>query len=120
MIKKVAVTLGATAALAMAGAAFTAPAAYADSSAKTTGARATFTSDGEIFRLYDTSCDGNPVYLVYKISGGSENRIDFSGGCDKSGEYNKSYAENTRVEYKACVNIDLAPDRCSGWSTDYA
>src|SRR5689334_21471797 len=55
MIKKAAITVGATAALALAGAAFTAPAAYADSSAKTTGARATFTSEGEVFRLYDTS-----------------------------------------------------------------
>jgi hypothetical protein len=121
MIKKVAVTLGATAALALAGAAFTATAAYADSSANTTaGAKATFTSSGEIFRLYDTNCDGNPVYLVYKVSGGSENRIDYSGGCDTHGEYNKSYAENTRIDYKACVNINNLPDKCSGWSTDYA
>lgn len=121
MIKKMAVTVGAAAALALAGAAFTAPAAYADSSANTTaGAKATFTSDGEVFKLYDTKCDGNPVYLVYKISGGSENRIDYSGGCGTHGEYNKSYAENTRVEYKACVNIDNGFDKCSGWSTDYA
>lgn len=120
MIKKVAVTLGATAALALAGAAFTAPAAFADSTANTTGAKATFTSDGEIFRLYDTSCDGNPVYIIYKISNSSENRIDYSGGCDTNGSYNKSYAENTRVDYKACVNINNLPDRCSGWSTDYA
>ena len=120
MFKKVAVTLGATAALALAGAAFTAPAAFADSTASTTGAKATFTSEGEIFRLYDTSCDGNPVYIIYKISNGGENRIDYSGGCDTSGSYNKSYAENTKVDYKACVNINNLPDRCSGWSTDYA
>ncbi|MGB3444844.1 MAG: hypothetical protein WBA97_39405 [Actinophytocola sp.] len=120
MIKKAALTVGASLALAMAGAAFAAPAAYADSSASTTGARATFTSHGEIFRLYDTACDGNPVYLVYKINGGSENRHDFSGGCDKSAEYNKSYAEGARVEYKACVNIKPGVDRCSGWSTDTA
>lgn len=120
MIKKAAITLGATAALALAGAAFTAPAAYADSSAKITGAKATFTSDGEIFRLYDTSCDGNPVYLRYKINGGSENRIDYSGGCDTHGSYNKSYDEGDEVEYRACVNIAAGIDKCSGWSTDYA
>ncbi len=120
MIKKVAVTLGATAALAMAGAAFTAPAAYADSTASITGAKGTFTSYGEVFKLYDTSCDGNPVYLRYKINGGSENRINYSGGCGTHGTYNKSYAEGARVEYKACVNIELSVDRCSGWSTDYA
>ena len=121
MFRKIGVTLGAVAAMAVVGAAFTTAAASADSSANTTaGAKATFTSSGEIFRLYDTKCDGNPVYLVYKINGGSENRIDYSGGCDTNGEYNKSYAENTRVEYKACVNINNLPDKCSGWSTDYA
>lgn len=120
MIKRAALTFGATLALAVAGAAFAAPAAYADSSAKITGAKATFTSHAEIFRLYDTSCDGNPVYLRYKINGGSENRIDFSGGCNKNGEYNKSYAEGAKVEYKACVDIRPGIDKCSGWSTDYA
>ncbi|MFC4852381.1 hypothetical protein [Actinophytocola glycyrrhizae] len=120
MIRRAAITFGAALALAIGGAAFTAPAAHADSSAKETGVKATFTSHGEIFRLYDTSCDGNPVYLVYKINGGSENRHDFSGGCNNSAEYNKSYSEGALVEYKACVNIRLGIDRCSGWSDDDA
>ncbi|WP_158853080.1 hypothetical protein [Saccharothrix deserti] len=119
MVKKVALTLGALA-LAFGSAVLVTPAAHADSSASTTGAEATFTSDGEIFRLYDTKCDGNPVYLVYKLRGGSENRMDFSGGCDKSAKYDKDFAENSRVEYKACVNINNAVDKCSGWSTDTA
>ena len=119
MIKKAALTLGAFA-LALGGAALVAPAAQADSSASITGAKATFTSAGEIFRLYDTKCDGNPVYLVYKLRGGSENRMDFSGGCDKSAKYDKDFKEGSRVEYKVCVDIRPGLDKCSGWSTDTA
>jgi hypothetical protein len=120
MVKKVALTLGALA-LAVGGAALTAPAANADSSASTSaGAKATFTSDGEIFKLYDTKCDGYTVYIVYKLRGGSEQRIDFSGGCNDHGEYNKDWYEDSKVEYKACVNVNNAPDKCSAWSTDYA
>ncbi|WP_086661034.1 hypothetical protein [Lentzea kentuckyensis] len=120
MIKKAALTLGASLALAVGGAMLTMPAAHADSSASTTGARATFQSDGEIFRLYDTGCDGNPVYLVYRINRGSENRHDMGGGCNSSAKYDKSYSEGTRIDYKACVNIQPGIDRCSGWSTDTA
>ena len=120
MIKKAALTFGALA-LAIGGAALAAPAANADSSANTSaGARATFTSDGEIFKLYDNKCDGYSVYLVYKLRGGSENRIEFSGGCNKNGEYNKEVSEGSKVEYKACVNVNNAPDKCSAWSTDFA
>jgi hypothetical protein len=120
MIKKAALTLGASLALAVGGAMLAMPAAHADSSASITGAKGTFTSSGEIFRLYDTSCDGNPVYLVYKINNGAENRHDFSGGCNKSAEYNKSYSEGARIDYKVCVDIRPGIDRCSGWSTDTA
>ena len=96
------------------------PMAAADSSASISGARATFTSHGEVFKLYDTSCDGNPVYLRYKINGGSENRLDYSGGCDTHASYNLSFAEGARVEYRACVDIRPGVDRCSGWSSDRA
>ncbi|MCT2586087.1 hypothetical protein [Actinophytocola gossypii] len=120
MIKKAAITLGASLALAAGGAMFTAPVAHADSSASTTGARATFTSYGEVFRLYDTKCDGNPVYLVYSVNNGTENRHNFSGGCGESAKYNKSFAEGAYVEYKACVDIRPGIDKCSGWSDDNA
>lgn len=119
MIKKAALTLSGLA-LALGGAALIAPAAQADSSASITGARATFTSDGDIFRLYDTRCDGNPVYLVYKLRGGSENRMDFSGGCNQFAKFNKNFAEGSRVEYKVCVDIRPGVDKCSGWTTDTA
>ncbi|MEV6714601.1 hypothetical protein AB0M48_21500 [Lentzea sp. NPDC051208] len=115
-----ALTLGALA-LAFGGAAAIAPAAHADSSAKTSaGARATFTSSDEVFKLYDEKCDGYSVYLVYKLRGGSEQRIEFSGGCNKSGKYDKNFSEGSKVEYKACVNVNNARDKCSAWSTDFA
>ena len=60
------------------------------------------------------------MYLVYKINGGSENRHDFSGGCNNNAEYNKSYAEDTEIRYKACVDIRPGFDRCSGWTDDNA
>lgn len=96
------------------------PSALADSSASTTGARATFTSYGEVFKLYDTSCDGNPVYLRYKVNGGGENRLNHSGGCDTNASYNLSFSEGAKVEYRACVDIRPGIDRCSGWASDVA
>ncbi len=119
MVKKAALTLGALA-LALGGAALAAPAAHADSSAKIDGARATFTSDGEVFRLYDTKCDGNPVYLRYKVNSGGENRLNFSGGCNESATYNLDFAEGALVEYRVCVDIRPGVDRCSGWASDRA
>lgn len=95
-----------------------APAAYADSSAAISGATATFTSYGEVFRLYDTACDGNPVYLKYSVNNGSERRLDHSGGCNTHAVYNLSFAEGARISYQACVNIRPGFDRCSGLATD--
>ncbi len=93
------------------------PAAHADSRASIEGARATFVSNGEVFRLYDTKCDSNPVFLDYTVQG-KRHRIDYSGGCGTHGTYNLSLPENKRITYKACVNIRPGRDRCSGPTTD--
>jgi hypothetical protein len=119
MVKKVALSLGALA-LAFGGAVLVAPAAHASSSASIPGAKATFNPDGEIFKLSDTACDDNPVYLRYSLRGGSENRHDFASGCNKSITYNKEFAEGSRVDYRVCVNVRGGVDKCSGWTTDYA
>jgi hypothetical protein len=118
--KKVALTLGASLAIAIGSAAFIAPSAYAGGNAGVEGASANFISNGEIFTLHDVACDGNPVYLVYKINGSSENRINLTAGCGSSGEYNKSYSEGTKVQFKVCVDIRPGVDRCSGWTTTTA
>jgi hypothetical protein len=119
MIKKAALTLGALA-LALGGAALVAPAAQASSSASITGAKATFDPNGEVFVLYDTKCDDDPVYLRYSLRGGSENRMNFSGGCGKSATYDKEFKEGSRVDYRVCVDIRGGVDKCSGWTTDNA
>ena len=93
------------------------PAAYADSSANIGGAHATFKSKGEIFRLSDTACDSHPVFLDYTVLG-SRHRVDFSGGCGKSSTINLNIPENQTIKYKACVNVQGGPDRCSGTTTD--
>lgn len=111
---------GASTALAIGGVFLAAPAAYADSRATIEGARATFTSHGEVFRLYDTQCDSNPVYLKYKVDGGSEHRLDYSGGCGTHAKYNMSFREGARIEYWACVNVRPGFDNCSGPATDRA
>lgn len=114
MVKKAALTLGA---LVFGGTALIAPAAHADSSASVPGAKATFTSSPAAFRVYDTACDGNSVYLVYRI-GGRERRLDLSIGCDESVSLGLLIAKGTRIDYKVCVSIKAVPDECSVWTTD--
>ena len=121
MVKKVTFALGALA-LALGGAALVAPAAHADSIVSVSGARAAFLSDGrvgEAFRLTDTACDNFRVYLSYRLGSDSEVRHYFSGGCNRSIEYHKRWAEGARVSYRACVDIPGA-DRCSVWRVDTA
>jgi hypothetical protein len=120
MVKKVALSLGALA-LAFGGSVLVAPAAHAGtSSASIPGAKATFDPNGEIFKLSDTECDDNPVYLRYSLRGGSENRHDLASGCNSSITYDKEFIEGSRVDYRVCVNRRALPDKCSGWTTDYA
>jgi hypothetical protein len=119
MVEKVALTLGALA-LAFGGAALVAPAAHADSSAQVRGAKATFTSDGDVFRLYDTACDGSPAYLEYRLGSGSVKRRTFTAGCNKSIAWHIDFAEGALVNYRACVDLSLGIDRCSPWKADRA
>jgi hypothetical protein len=95
------------------------PSASADSSASIEGVKVTFKSYGEVFTLDDTSCDANPVYLLYKFDGGKQVRYDFSGGCNADPSViNLSFAENKRIDYRGCVNQNAFPDYCTGWTSD--
>lgn len=80
----------------------------------TDGARATFIFYGEIFRLCDTACDGNPVYLEYWFKG-IERRLDHSGGCGTHATWNLDLPENKRITCQACVNIRSCFYRCFYW-----
>ncbi|WP_037305214.1 hypothetical protein [Amycolatopsis orientalis] len=97
----------------------TAAPAFADNSARITGALAVFTPGGDVFRLYDTACDGDPVYLKYWIHG-RETRHDHSGGCGTHATYNLNLNRGVRVEFQACRNVRFAPDSCSGKATAIA
>lgn len=97
--------------------------ASADSSATSTdgGAYGSFTSYGEKFFLDDIKCDSHSVYINYSLAGGSTQRFENTQGCNTPGlTLNLSVAEGTRVEWRVCTNIQLAPDNCSPWITDRA
>lgn len=97
--------------------------ASADSSATSTdgGAYGSFTSYGEKFFLDDIKCDSHSVYINYSVAGGSTQRFENTQGCNTPGlTLNLSVAEGTRVEWRVCTNIQLAPDNCSPWITDRA
>lgn len=98
----------------------TTPVASADSEAWTPGARATFASENEVFRLYDTACDNRTVYLLYRVGTAPTERLNHSGGCNTNSTWNLSFAEGARISYWACVNIPGAADRCSGETNDIA
>jgi hypothetical protein len=94
------------------------PAAYANTTANIEGARATFeSSNGGVFRLYDTQCDSDPVFLDYTFQG-HRHRLDYSGGCGTHATYNLHLPPGKKITYKACVNRDARPDKCSGQTDD--
>jgi hypothetical protein len=106
--------------LAVAGLFIAVPVASADGAASTTGVRVTFVSLNEVFRLYDTVCDGRPVYLEYKVNGGSTVRLRHSDGCGTHANYDRSMAEGAAVEYRGCVGTPESTVRCSSWTDDTA
>jgi hypothetical protein len=119
MARRLLTRAGVAIAVAASGVLLAAPTASASGTATIEGAQATFQSHGDVFRLYDTRCDGNPVYLVYKVAG-SEHRLDNSGGCGSHSTYNLSFPNGKGISYKACVDKNAWPDKCSGWTDDVA
>lgn len=112
-------TLAVVAALAICGTFGLSGTAWANSEAKTdAGAKAKFASVGAIFTLDDTDCDGDPVYISYRVNNGSLRRLNFSGGCHAtSAKYDLTLSAGTRVSYRACVK-DEGSDPCSGVTDD--
>lgn len=103
--------------LAVAAIFITAPTASADGAASFPGARVTFVSNNEVFRLYDTACDGHAVRLEFKL--GNDPTIlrrHHSDGCNTSHTWDESFTEGKRVSYRACVNSV----GCGGWTDDEA
>jgi hypothetical protein len=98
-----------------------APTAAADSQIPTDrmGATASFQSHGEKFRLWDTACDGNAVYIKYQRSGASVRRLSFNGGCHKMALFDRNFTEGQQIHYTVCVDIPFDVDQCfAGWRYD--
>ncbi len=101
--------------LAVAATFIAAPTASADGAASFPGSRVTFVSNNEVFRLYDTACDGHAVHLEYQIPPGSTTRrLDHSDGCNTSQPFDLSFDEDKSIRYRACTNSV----GCGGWTND--
>jgi hypothetical protein len=77
------------------------------------GARLKYYSSQNKFALEDTKCDAHPVFALYRINDGSEQRHNFSGGCHNGASW--TITGTGRVSYRVCTNIQRRPDSCSGW-----
>jgi hypothetical protein len=94
--------------------AFHAQPSFADSEVRNgDGASASFQSNDEKFRLWDTACDGRPVYLLYQLRTGAPQERHFNGGCRQMALYDLDFGEGQPIAYKACISIRFAPDDCS-------
>lgn len=68
------------------------------------------------FDVKDGKCDGEPVFVEWKINGGSSRKYFNYDGC---GTTRRVQLESGRfnITYRACVD-DFPPATCSGWKTD--
>ncbi|MFE7536814.1 hypothetical protein ACFU67_21345 [Streptomyces rhizosphaericola] len=68
----------------------------------------------KLIRVYDTKGDSNSVYGNYhrQASPSTERTLHNRGG---SGTHAVSGSGSKILDQKACVSIDLWPDRCSSW-----
>jgi len=68
------------------------------------------------FDVKDGKCDGEPVYVEWRINGGSSRKYTNYNGCGtttrvqlQSGRFN--------ISYRTCVD-DFPPATCSSWKSD--
>jgi hypothetical protein len=78
----------------------------------TKGAHLKWEPSRNTFILTDTDCDSHPVYAEYRIGEGPIKRVDWHGGCNTSTSFVVAYGPG-QIGFKACVNVQLRPDRCS-------
>lgn len=109
------------AALAVGG--FTAPASAAASSSAIVYTGGTYAGEAwfnrgapAFFDVKDGKCDGEPVYVEWRVNGGSSRRYFNHDGC---GTTRRAQLESGRfnISYRVCVD-DIPPATCSGWKSD--
>lgn len=86
----------------------------------TRGSRGAWDSTGDKFRISDTKCDGNPVYLKWQWSKEHDRavRLNFDGGCGSSYLFGVQVPSGASyVTFQACENVNNQPDDCSAWTT---
>jgi hypothetical protein len=68
------------------------------------------------FRVNDTKCDANDVYVEYRIDGGANTEKYNSGGCGTGKEHNLKTGRFAIV-FRVCVD-DAGFNTCSEWRGD--
>lgn len=103
--------------------------AAADSSRCTVDAgcagRATFTSYGEVFTVYDQSADGHSAVALYWLPDGSGPHLIWNpNGNGTSVTANLEFPEGSWVTYRVCLGEyglrDVLTSTCGATITDYA
>ena len=69
------------------------------------------------FDLLDAKCDAHSVYVEYRIDSDPLKRESNDGGCGTTKGINLR-ADHFNIDYRVCVDIQLRPDVCSGWTYD--
>jgi hypothetical protein len=124
-----AVTVGAAAAAALAVAASAAVSPSGWQTVSTTGAQASCilakTGPGgsrATCTLYDTSSDGDSVYIQHQVLAFPVHRIEYYGGAGTHATYAFNVSSDTlsyNWHFRVCRNRSLMTDNCSGWAYVY-
>jgi hypothetical protein len=125
VLRRSVLVVAVTSALMLAGGA----AASADSERCTSGSgcagRVTFTSYGEVFKVYDQLGDGHSAVALYWLPDGTGPHLIWnSGGNGTSVTANLEFPEGDWVTYRACLGEfgtkEILQDTCGATITDLA
>lgn len=89
------------------------------------GAKVTFTSYGDSFKVCDTETDGFNVYNEYKYirkDGTVQRDLEYNGlGSGTCATYDHNFGEGRSVTFRACQDLPgIIPDACGSWAVGVA
>ncbi|MFJ9518111.1 hypothetical protein ACIRPK_07560 [Kitasatospora sp. NPDC101801] len=85
----------------------------AASATSVTGAYAYYDPSRNNFGLQDNKADGNGVFIEYWIDGVKQSRIVNYNGNGTWRDFVVTTGEGHSLQWKVCVDISFAQDRCS-------
>lgn len=95
--------------------------AWASATVSTTGSRASYDSPSNVMSVSDTLADGETAYALYcwsnsssQTSCSSPRRLENFDGAGSTVRFLLSPA-GSRIVFRACRNVTLAPDNCSSY-----